>query len=109
MWILGILGVVVVRRVWLLGVRVTVVALAHLTATMVLSLALWLTWAFVPVDIPTGTVTTGDYRAATTAVLSLRWVAVLSSLTGFYWLARIRRLLVQLVVDIRAHFVPIFF
>jgi hypothetical protein len=93
--VVGILGIVVVGRVRLLWRRVAVVALAHLAAAVVFGLALGLARAVVPVDVlPGPLVAARDQRAAATAVLALRRVAVLASGAGRHRLAGAGRLLV---------------
>lgn len=111
MRILGVLGVVVVRGMADIRVRIAVVALADLSAAVVVALTLRSRRACFPLDVLAWSVVTGDQGTATTttAVLSPQpgRVAVLACLAGLHGLAGVLWLVVQAVLDSRAHLGPV--
>ena len=116
MRVLRILGVVVVRGMRNLRIRIAVVPLAKLSAAIVVAGTFWRRRSLFPVDILARAIVPGDIGAAPTAAAGLpappptgiRRTSSLAGIAGFHRLSRIYRLVLQVVLDRWAHLGPVF-
>jgi hypothetical protein len=103
MGVLGILGVVVVRGMRDLRVRIAVVSLANISAAVIAAAALGRRLALLPIDVLAGAVVTGDMGAASAAAVRLpappSRVAVLAGAARLHGLARIHWLVVEVCLN----------
>jgi hypothetical protein len=118
MRVLWILGVIIVRRMADLRVRVTVVSLAKLSAAVILASTFGSGRTLVPVDVLSGpTIVPGDKGATITTTAGLpapklssscRGVGVLVGEAGLHVLSRVGGFVLEIVLDGRAHLGPVF-
>lgn len=118
MRVLRVLGIIVIRGMRNLRVRITVVSLAKLSAAVILAGTFGSGRALVPVDVLAGpTIVPGDKGATITTTAGLpalklspscRGVVVLVGEAGPHVLSRVGGFVLEIVLDGRAHLGPVF-